>query len=109
LRIRGVAQHLGEQLEVDLRLGVTAFDAAVAGLGGCPFAGHKGAAGNICTEDLVHMLDEMGIATGIDLGRLVEAARSLERTVGRELPGQVMKAGPRLTLHACDAVARAVG
>ena len=90
-----------------LHAGVDHYDSSLGGLGGCPFA--PGATGNICTEDLVHMLDEMGIATGIDLGRLVEAARSLERTVGRELPGQVMKAGPRLTLHACDAVARAVG
>jgi hydroxymethylglutaryl-CoA lyase len=90
-----------------LHAGVSHYDSSLGGLGGCPFA--PGATGNICTEDLVHMLREMGIETGIDLTRLVDAAHSLERAVGRELPGQVMKAGPRLTLHPCDAVARAVG
>ncbi len=90
-----------------LQAGVGHYDSSLGGLGGCPFA--PGATGNICTEDLVHMLHEMDIETGIDLGKLVEAAHSLERTIGRVLPGQVMKAGPRLTLHACDAVARAVG
>ena len=55
-----------------LEMGVSIFDATVAGLGGCPFAAHKGAAGNVCTEDLVFMLDEMGIETGIDLDKLIE-------------------------------------
>ena len=54
-----------------LEMGITRFDAAVAGLGGCPFAGHAGAAGNVCTEDLVFMCDEMGIETGIDLEALI--------------------------------------
>ena len=78
--------------------GVTLFDASVAGIGGCPFAPQ--AAGNISTEDTVHMLHEMGYETGIDLERLIAAARLAQEILGRELPGQVMKAGPRWQLHA---------
>jgi hydroxymethylglutaryl-CoA lyase len=81
-----------------LHVGVTTFDASVAGIGGCPFAPQ--AAGNISTEDTVHMLHEMGFDTGIDLDRLIEVARLAQRILGRELPGQVMKAGPRWRLHA---------
>jgi hydroxymethylglutaryl-CoA lyase len=81
-----------------VRAGVTTFDASVAGIGGCPFAPQ--AAGNISTEDTVHMLHEMGYATGIDLERLIEVARLAQGILGRELPGQVMKAGPRWQLHA---------
>jgi hydroxymethylglutaryl-CoA lyase len=76
-----------------LEMGVDSFDAAVAGLGGCPFAGHKGAAGNVCTEDLVFMCEEMGISTGVDLDALIEAARLAEEVVGRSLPGSVMRGG----------------
>jgi len=79
-----------------LEMGVDRFDTAVGGLGGCPFAGHKGAAGNICTEDLVFMCDEMGIETGIDLQRLIECARLAEDIVGHPLPGSV-KVGGTLT------------
>jgi hydroxymethylglutaryl-CoA lyase len=81
-----------------LRAGVTTFDASVAGIGGCPFAPQ--AAGNISTEDTVHMLHEMGMATGIDLDGLITVARLAQEILGRELPGQVMKAGPRWQLHA---------
>lgn len=77
-----------------IKLGVAEFDASVGGLGGCPFAGHKGAAGNICTEDLAHMCHEIGIDTGIDVTLLIEAAKLAEHLVGHELPGKVMKAGP---------------
>ena len=80
-----------------LEMGVNTFDAAVAGLGGCPFAGHAGAAGNVCTEDLVFMCDEMGIETGIDLEALMESARLAEDIVGHPLPGSVMRGG---SLHA---------
>jgi hydroxymethylglutaryl-CoA lyase len=76
-----------------LEMGVKRFDAAVAGLGGCPFAGHAGAAGNICTEDLVFMCDEMGIKTGIDLDELIACAKLAEDIVGHPLPGSVMKGG----------------
>lgn len=77
-----------------LELGVTRFDASIGGLGGCPFAG-PGAAGNICTEDLALMCEEMGIATGLDLAALAECARMAEAIVGRPLPGRSMRV-PRL-------------
>jgi hydroxymethylglutaryl-CoA lyase len=86
---------------VALQEGVVRFESSIGGLGGCPFA--PNAAGNVCTEDMVHMLHEMGIETGLNLTRLMEAARLAERLVGRTLDGQVMKAGPRLSLHDCDA------
>ena len=76
-----------------LRMGVAQFDTTCGGLGGCPFAGHKGAAGNICTEDLVFLCDEMGIETGIDLERLIDAARLAEEIVGHPLPGSVKVGG----------------
>jgi hydroxymethylglutaryl-CoA lyase len=76
-----------------LEMGITRFDAAVAGLGGCPFAGHSGAAGNVCTEDLVFLCQELGIDTGIDLDALIECARLAEDVVGHPLPGSVMKGG----------------
>lgn len=78
---------------VGLELGVRTFDASVGGLGGCPYA--PGAAGNLATEDLVFTLHGMGIATGIDLEKLVEAGRVASAVVGRELPGKVHKAGVR--------------
>ena len=80
-----------------LQLGVTNFESSVAGLGGCPFA--PGATGNICTEDLVYLLHELDIGTGIDLRGLIATARRVEQVMGRSLPGQVMKAGLRLDLH----------
>ncbi len=76
-----------------LEMGVRDFDASVGGLGGCPYA--PGAAGNVATEDLVYMLHGMGIATGIDLERLVEAGKAAEGVVGRPLPGKVHQAGVR--------------
>ena len=76
-----------------LEMGVAIYDAAVAGLGGCPFAAHRGAAGNVCTEDLVFMCEEMGIATGVDLEKLIESAVLAEAVVGHPLPGCVAKGG----------------
>ncbi len=76
-----------------LDLGVTEFDASVGGLGGCPYA--PGATGNVATEEVVHMLHDMGIDTGIDLDRMVAAAELAQRIVGRELPSGVLRAGPR--------------
>ena len=75
-----------------LRAGVVHFDASLGGLGGCPFA--PGASGNICTEDLVHMLQAMGIATGVDLTRLVGVAGLLPGLVSRDVPSHLLKAGP---------------
>jgi hydroxymethylglutaryl-CoA lyase len=76
-----------------LQMGVDIFDASVGGLGGCPFAAHRSAAGNVCTEDIVFMCEEMGIDTGVDLEKLVEAARLAEDVVGHPLPGAVMHGG----------------
>jgi hydroxymethylglutaryl-CoA lyase len=76
-----------------MQVGVREFDASVGGLGGCPFAGNKGAAGNICTEDLVFLCREIGVETGIDLDRLVESAQLAESLVGHPLPGKVMNGG----------------
>jgi hydroxymethylglutaryl-CoA lyase len=78
---------------VGLEMGIRTFDASVGGLGGCPYA--PGAAGNLATEDLVYMLHGMGIGTGIDLAKLVEAGRVASAVVGRDLPGKVLKAGVR--------------
>jgi hydroxymethylglutaryl-CoA lyase len=78
---------------VGLQMGVDTFDSACGGLGGCPFAGHAGAAGNICTEDLAFLCEEMGIATGVDLDALVECARLAESIVGHPLPGKLMRGG----------------
>ena len=77
-----------------LEEGVDSFDGSVGGLGGCPYA--PGAAGNVATEDLVYMLHEMGIATGIDLQGLIGVARWAEDLVGRPLPGRVKQAGDSL-------------
>lgn len=92
---------------VGLDLGIREFESSIAGLGGCPFA--PGATGNICTEDLVYLLEESGFDTGIDLAALIEVARRVESVIGRPLPGQVMKAGPRLRRYAHKDARRAVG
>ncbi|WP_155369283.1 hydroxymethylglutaryl-CoA lyase [Catellatospora vulcania] len=76
-----------------LEFGITEYDASVGGLGGCPYA--PGASGNVATEEVVHMLHDMGVDTGIDLEKLIEAARLAEQIVGRELPSGVLRAGPR--------------
>ena len=76
-----------------LELGVSDFDASVGGLGGCPYA--PGATGNVASEELVHMVEDMGVATGIDLEALIDAAATAERIVSRTLPSQVLRAGPR--------------
>jgi len=77
-----------------LRLGVTQFDAAVAGLGGCPFAGQPGAPGNIATEELVLLAQELGIETGINLDALLEAGRLAEHILGHRLPSSLLRSGP---------------
>jgi len=76
-----------------LQMGIDSFDSSCAGLGGCPFAGHAGAAGNICTENLVFLCEEMGVETGIDLDALIECARLAESIVGHPLPGKIMHGG----------------
>jgi len=92
---------------VGLELGVREYESSIAGLGGCPFA--PGATGNICTEDLVYLLEESGYDTGVDLDRLIEVAKRVEAVIGRPLPGQVMKAGPRLRKYTLEGARRALG
>jgi hydroxymethylglutaryl-CoA lyase len=83
---------------VGLECGIRTFDASIAGLGGCPYA--PGAAGNLATEDLVYMLDRMGVHTGVNLEALVEAGNVAQTIVGRRLPGKVHQAGlPRTRKH----------
>lgn len=81
--------------------GVDRFDASLGGLGGCPYA--PGATGNVCTEDLVHMFQAMGIPSAVDLPRLLSAARSLPELVGHDVPGQVLHAGRSRDLHPAPA------
>jgi hydroxymethylglutaryl-CoA lyase len=80
-----------------LAAGVRRYEGCLGGLGGCPFA--PGATGNICTEDLVHMLHAMGYDSGVDLDKLLAASRRLREIVGHDLPGQVVKAGKTTDLH----------
>jgi hydroxymethylglutaryl-CoA lyase len=86
--------------------GARRFDAALGGLGGCPFA--PGASGNICTEDLVNMCEEMGIPTGIDLAKLIELSRALPALLGHDVPGQVAKAGRNADLHTAPDYVRSI-
>jgi hydroxymethylglutaryl-CoA lyase len=75
-----------------LEAGVESFESSFGELGGCPVP--AGATGNIASEDLVSMLEEMGVATGIDLGRLIEAATAAQQALGRKLGSHVLTAGP---------------
>ena len=90
-----------------LDAGVVRYDASLGGLGGCPFA--PGASGNICTEDLVHMLEAMGYNTGVNLDRLLKAARRVPGIVGHDVPGQVLKAGKSTDLHSLSSVGSSAG
>jgi isopropylmalate/homocitrate/citramalate synthase len=76
-----------------LKMGVSRFDSTVGGLGGCPFAGQPKAAGNIATEELVLLCEEMGIDTGVDLDNLIEVGRLAEGIVGHQLPSELLHAG----------------
>jgi hydroxymethylglutaryl-CoA lyase len=76
-----------------LELGIDYFDSSIGGMGGSPFA--SGSTGNVATEDLVHMLTDMGIDTGVDLDKLLEAGRVAQSFIDAELPSKVLKAGPR--------------
>lgn len=80
-------------ITVGLEMGIRAFDTAIAGMGGCPYA--PGASGNLATEDLVYMLQNLGVKTGVDLAKLMEAGQVAEAIVRRELPGRVHRAGLR--------------
>src|SRR4029453_19029168 len=80
-----------------LQAGVPRFDTAVGGLGGSPFA--EGAGGNLATEDLVHLCDDLGVATGIDLAALLAVSSQVADMVGHAVPSRVAAAGPRSRLH----------
>ena len=85
---------------VGLEMGIRTFDTSIGGMGGCPYA--PGAAGNLATEDLASMLADMGIATGVDFDKLVEAGALAQQLVGRKLPGRRLQAalGRRTPGHA---------
>jgi len=80
-----------------LDAGIDRFDASLGGLGGCPYA--PGATGNVCTEELVHMLELNGYDTGVDLTQALEASAHLPGLIGHDVPSQLLKAGRRLDLH----------
>lgn len=77
--------------------GARSFDAALGGIGGCPYA--PGATGNICTEDTVHMLAECGYTTGVDVTKLIKLSNTLPELLGHDVPGLVAKAGPSDTIY----------
>ena len=81
-----------------IKAGIVHYDGSLAGLGGCPFA--PGATGNICTEDMVNMLEDMDFDTGVDLDKLLAAAVKMPAIVGHDVTGQVMRAGKTMHLHA---------
>jgi hydroxymethylglutaryl-CoA lyase len=95
-RGQGIANALA-----GLYCGVADFEGSIGGLGGCPFAPR--AVGNICTEDFVHMAEEMGIETNVDLDALIETSLMAQQILGRTLPGMVMKAGKASERHTRDA------
>ena len=78
---------------VAMQRGVARFDAAIGGLGGCPYS--PGATGNVATEDVVHMVEDLGATTGIELESLIRCGQLAEELVGRQLPAQVLRSGPR--------------
>jgi hydroxymethylglutaryl-CoA lyase len=80
-----------------LAAGIDRFDSSLGGLGGCPYA--PGASGNVCTEELVHMLELEGYDTGVSLQGILAAAAQLPALIGHDVPSQLLKAGPRLNLH----------
>lgn len=80
-----------------VQTGIVRFDGSLGGLGGCPYA--PGASGNVSSEDAIHMLDEMGYDTGMNIPKLIDLAKELPKIVGHEVPGQVAKAGASCTLH----------
>jgi hydroxymethylglutaryl-CoA lyase len=80
-----------------IEAGIHRFDSSLGGLGGCPYA--PGATGNVCTEELVHMLELEGYETGVNLEAVIDAAAILPDLIGHDVPSQILKAGRRLDLH----------
>ena len=83
-----------------MQAGIVRYDAALAGLGGCPFA--PGASGNIASEDVIHMLDEMGVETGVDLDKMIALATRLREWVGHCTESSILRAGPNSRLVALN-------
>lgn len=83
-----------------IQLGIINIETSVAGLGGCPFV--CGASGNVATEDLVNMLQDMGIETGVDLGKVIECAQFVKKVIGEGISSSVLIAGPTLTDGRCS-------
>jgi hydroxymethylglutaryl-CoA lyase len=75
---------------VAVEMGITTVDAALGGLGGCPYA--PGASGNVATEDVIYMLEEMGVKTGVDLEKLIDCSRLVSTLVGHEMPSKYYRA-----------------
>ena len=92
---------------VGLQEGINHYESCIGGIGGCPFA--PDATGNICSEDLIYLLEGLGIKTGIDLNKLIKVAKKAEKILGYTLPGQVMHAGPRLKKYSIYDVPTASG
>ena len=82
-----------------MEAGVTCFATSLAGLGGCPFV--PNAAGNLSTEDTLHLMDEMGIETGLDIDKVIAAARKLEKFVGHKGHSYILRAGKTSDLLSC--------
>lgn len=87
-----------------LQAGIIRYDASLAGLGGCPYA--PGASGNVATEDVLHMLDEMGIETGVDLEKIISIAKKLQEWVGHTTDSAVLRAGRVRDLRSLESVKR---
>jgi hydroxymethylglutaryl-CoA lyase len=83
---------------VALEMGITTIDTALGGLGGCPFA--PGASGNVATEDVVNMLEGMGVKTGVELDKLIDCSRLAASLVGHEMPSRYYRAAIGSRLHA---------
>lgn len=83
-----------------MRLGVTRYDATVGGLGGCPFAAHPGAPGNIASEELALLAEEMGVATGIDIDALLDCGHLAEKIIGQRLPSAALRGGSLTSFRA---------
>ncbi len=100
-RLNKIAMHFHDtrgtaiaNILASLDLGITTFDTSIGGLGGCPYA--PGAAGNVATEDVAYMLQEMGLSTGTDLQKLIKTTLWMNRQVGRQLPSKLSLAGRQL-------------
>ena len=101
---RGLAQS---NVLAAIDAGIDRFDAALGGIGGCPYA--PGASGNACTEEVVHMLELEGFDTGVDLAKLMAVSAMLPNLVQHDVPSQILKAGHRLTAHPAPSYVQEIG